>query len=146
MSLQTWSHQCQILTGTQGQVQYLHDKKSHPGLDGFKKKVRKGFACTKAEERGIKQHCGPIRKASPTSLATPSMVPPGLGRLWNFQPLSSSQIPDDPCLQSCQNLPAGSVRGSLAQIAPIPLAVAWDGSWLRHPEWECGTLLMEDPV
>lgn len=137
--MSSWTHQHQTLTGTQGQVQYLHDKKVPSRFSWVKKKFRHGFPCTRAEGRGVKQHSGPTRRASPTSLATPSMVTPGLGRLWSFQPLSSSQIPDNPWLQTCQNLPAGSVRGSLVQIAPIPLAVAWDGSWLRDPEteWEC---------
>lgn len=139
MSSLIQSYQRQTLTGTQGQVQYLHDKKVPSRFSWVKKKVRQCFACTRAEERGVKQHCGPTRRASPTSLATPSMVTPGLGRLWSFQPLGSSQISDHPWLQTCQNLPAGSVRDSLIQIAPIPLAVAWDGSWHRNPEteWEC---------
>lgn len=85
--------------------------------------------CTRAEESEVKQRRGltkrlsihfyPIRGRGWSSAAWSHKALHKMVRgLWSFQHLSSSQIPDYPRLQGCQNLPdaAGSDGKSLRTL------------------------------
>lgn len=120
-------------------------KKVPSWFSWVKKQSDKALPAPELKKGGLSSTVGPPGEYPPP--AWPEWSPQAWEGSGASQPLSSPQIPDNPWLQTCQNLPAGSLRGSLVQIAPNPVAVAWDGSEiLRLSGNASGTLLTEDPV